>query len=274
IRRIDRKIKIIFDMVDAYFIRLDRQYQLTGDQNVGRESRRYEKLELDLARAADQVWCNSSEDKKLVSQHVPGERIVVIPTIHELQDRGKPFAERNGLLFVGHLSHSPNSDAVNYFMHEISPLIKNSLSSVVFNVVGSNAPPEIRAYDSDSVKILGHVPDIKPLLQTARVFVAPLRFGAGVKGKIGESLSFGLPVVTTSIGAEGFGLTSGENVMIADTPTEFAANVSRLYHDSALWQRLADQGYRHIEEHFTPQVIAKTIETGLEDLDVINRKTD
>ncbi len=272
IRQADRKIKIVFDMVDAYFIRLHRQHKVTGDRALADESRRFEKLELQLAKESDQVWCNSSEDKKVVSQHIPVERIVVIPTIHELHDRGKSFAERKGLLFIGHLSHSPNSDAVHYFVREIFPLIKESLPSVIFYIVGSNASPEIEAYESDSVKVMGYVPDIDPLFHSARVFVAPLRFGAGVKGKIGESLSYGLPVVTTSIGAEGFGLTPRQNVLIADDASAFADSVLRLYNEPDLWQRLSNHGFQHIENNYTPPVIGRTIEEGLMSLGVIGRK--
>ena len=115
---------------------------------------------------------------------------------------------------------------------------------------------------------MGYVPDIDPLLHSARVFVAPLRFGAGVNGKIGEALSYGLPVVTTSIGAEGLGLVQTEHAMIADDPQEFAERVLEIYHNKDAWQRLSDCGYRHIENHFTPQVIGERIETSLRTLGI------
>ncbi len=268
IRRADRKTKIIFDMVDAHFVRLGREHEITGIQKLALEARRSRDRELALARASDQVWCASEADKKAVSTAVAEERLVVIPTIHALQDRGKPPEEREGLLFIGHLSHRPNSDAVNYFMREMYPLIKQSLPSVTFYIVGSSAPPEIEAYDSATVSVMGYVPDINPLLQSARVFVAPLRFGAGVNGKIGEALSYGVPVVTTSIGAEGVGLTSGENAMIADDPEEFANSVLRVYRDMDLWHRLSESGYKHIEDHFTPQIVGQKIEDGLKVLGV------
>ncbi|MFN2509880.1 MAG: glycosyltransferase [Pyrinomonadaceae bacterium] len=266
IRRADPKAKIIFDMVDAHFVRLGREHEVTGIQKLAREARRSRDRELALARGCDQVWCASEADKKAVSSAVAEERLVVIPTIHALQDRGKPPEEREGLLFIGHLSHRPNSDAVNYFMRKIYPLIKQRLPSVSFHIVGSGASPEIEAYDSANVRVMGYVPDINPLLQNARVFVAPLRFGAGVNGKIGEALSYGVPVVTTSIGAEGIGLTSGENAMIADDPEDFANNVLKVYRDTDLWHRLSDSGYRHIENHFTPQIVGQKIEDGLKAL--------
>ncbi|MCM3904103.1 MAG: glycosyltransferase [Pyrinomonadaceae bacterium] len=268
IRRADRKTKIIFDMVDAHFVRLSREHQITGNQKLATEAVRSKDRELALALASDQVWCASEADKKAVSTAVAEERLVVIPTIHALHDRGKPPDEREGLLFIGHLGHRPNSDAVNYFMREIYPLIKQRLPSMTFYIIGSNPSPEIEAYDSAAVRVMGYVPDINPPLQSARVFVAPLRFGAGVNGKIGEALSYGLPVVTTSIGAEGVGLTAGVNAMIADDPAEFANSVLRVYQDKDLWHRLSESGYKHIENHFTPQIVGRRIEYGLKALGV------
>ena len=110
---------------------------------------------------------------------------------------------------------------------------------------------------------MGYVPDIEPLFQSVRVFVAPLRFGAGSKGKIGDSLAYGLPVVTTSIGAEGFALTTGDNAMIVDEPQAFADSVLQVYRERELWQRLADGGYEHIQKHFTPEIIGETIAAAL-----------
>ena len=269
IRRADRKIKIIFDMVDAHFVRLAREHKITDNQNLALEAQRSRDRELALVRASDQVWCASEADKKAIAASVSAERLVVVPTIHALQDRGRPPEEREGLLFIGHMGHRPNSDAVNYFMREIFPLIRRRIPSVTFCIVGSSASPEIEAYNSSTVSVMGYVPDINPLLKSARVFVAPLRFGAGVNGKIGEALSFGVPVVTTSIGAEGVGLTSGENVMIGDTPEEFANSVLRVYQDMELWQRLSEAGHKHIENHFTPQIVGQKIEDGLKLLGVL-----
>jgi glycosyltransferase involved in cell wall biosynthesis len=272
IRRADRTIKIVFDMVDAHFVRLGREYEITGSEKLAVEARRSKARELDLAQSSDQVWCASESDKRAISGAVDEKRLFVIPTIHPLRDRAKLPEEREGLLFIGSFYHRPNSDAVNYFMREIYPLIKEVLPSVTFYIVGTGASPEIEAYNSATVRVMGYIPDINPLLNNVRVFVAPLRFGAGVNGKIGEALSYGLPVVTTSIGAEGVGLTSGENAMIADDPREFAKNVIRVYQDMDLWRRLSDSGYKHIENHFTPEVVGQKIEAALKTLGVLDRE--
>lgn len=259
IRRVNKNIAVVFDMVDAHFIRLGREAEVSSDQETRRAAQRYRKLETALARASDLVWCNSSEDKRVMEAEASGKRFVVIPTIHELHGRGKSFAERRDLLFIGNLAHTPNADAVHFFMRDILPVVQESLPEARLFIVGDNATPEVLAYASESVLVTGYLPDIEPLWESSRVFIAPLRFGAGVKGKIGEAMSHALPLVTTSIGAEGFGLTNEVSALIADTPEAFAAAVVRLYSEKELWESLAQNSRRHVADNFTPVVIAETI---------------
>lgn len=265
IGRVNKNVAIVFDMVDAHFIRLRRESQVSHDERLGQAAERYRKLETRLARASDLIWCNSSEDKRVMQVEAPGKRIEVIPTIHELHDRGKQFAERRDLLFVGNLAHTPNPDAVHFFMRDIFPLVANSLREARLFIVGDNASPEILAYASEHVSVTGYLPNLEPLLQSSRVFIAPIRFGAGVKGKIGEAMSYALPVVTTSIGAEGFGLINESNAMIADTPEDFADAVVRVYSDEQLWETLARNSRQHVADNFTPAVIAKTINSSIKE---------
>jgi glycosyltransferase involved in cell wall biosynthesis len=116
------------------------------------------------------------------------------------------------------------------------------------------------------VRVRGYVPDVEPYLRNARVFIAPLRFGAGIKGKIGEAMAHGVPVVTTSVGAEGFGLTHELDVLIGDDPASFASAIQQLYLQKDLWQRVAENGRVRIKQHFTPQVVAETINNSIRDL--------
>jgi glycosyltransferase involved in cell wall biosynthesis len=114
--------------------------------------------------------------------------------------------------------------------------------------------------------VKGYVPEVEPYLFAARVFIAPLRFGAGIKGKVGEAMAHGIPVVTTTIGAEGFGLTHGLDVMIADDPESFAAAIEQLYSQKELWERVADNSRLRIEKYFTPDVIAETINNSIKEV--------
>jgi glycosyltransferase involved in cell wall biosynthesis len=259
VRRADPKLKIIYDMLDVHHLRSAREAVLTGDSRAARESERLRRLETRLALGADLIWCGSSPDQKLMARIAPDTPSVVVPTVHELHERKSTFDERNHLLFVGNFSHRPNADAVHFLAREILPLIRKSLPGIELLVVGDNAPQEFAEYKSSGVRVLGFVPDLDPIIAGCRVFVAPIRFGSGVNGKIGEALSHGLPVVTNTIGAEGWGFTNGMQVLIADTPDDFAAAVLRLYENAGLWQALSDNGYRHIAENYTPEVIGQII---------------
>lgn len=265
IRRVNSEVRVVFDMVDAHFIRLEREYQIAGSSVKAKEAEYYRKLETRLNLASDLIWCNSFDDKRVMERAAPGKRIEVIPTIHEVHGPGKAFEDRDGLLFVGNLAHRPNSDAVHYFMREIYPLVEQHLPNVKLYIVGDNVT-DLSQYASESVCLTGYVPDIDDYWQGCRVLVAPIRFGAGVKGKIGEAISYGLPVVTTSIGAESFGFTPDVDVMIADEPASFAESVVRLYSHKELWEKLAENGRRHIEKYFTPEVIAETINNSIKEV--------
>lgn len=266
LRHADSSLKIVFDMVDAYFIRLEREHRITNDNHTAQEAKRYREIETRLAQASDLVWCASSNDREAIAREAPGIRIEVIPTIHPLHLCGARFEERAHLLFLGNFAHRPNADAVHHFMHDIFPLVRQRLAGVKLYIVGDNVTPEIALYAAPDVEVLGYVPDVEPLFHRCRLMVVPLRYGAGIKGKLGESLSYGLPVVTTSIGAEGFGLTNGEEVFIADKPPAFAAAVVRAYEEKDVWEHLAARGREHIEKYFTPEVVAQIINSSVQEV--------
>ncbi len=259
IRKLDKNIQIIYDTVDVHFLRFEREYKLTGDSKAEQEARHYKGVEMRLARSSDQVWCVTAEDKQALTEKVPTANIEIVPNIHALCERGKEFDEREGLLFIGGFEHTPNRDAVHYFIGEVFPLVQQSIPGAKVYVVGSHVPDEIRAYESEEIVVTGYVPDVTSLFHGCRVLIAPLRYGAGMKGKVGHALSYGLPVVTTTIGAEGMGLRDGRQAMIADSPDDFAKAVIEVYRNRELWQQLADVGYTHVQEHFTPQVVGKKI---------------
>lgn len=265
IRRVNPSVKIVFDMVDTHFLRFQREHEISGDPHALAESERYRKLERQLAQQSDVVWCASGEDRLVMQREVQDKRIDVVPTIHELRDCGKVFEDREGLLFIGNLAHRPNDDAVLFFMREVYPLLRQKLPGVQLDIIGDNPSAAIAAYNSEEVRIRGYVPEVEPYLRDCRVFIAPLRFGAGIKGKVGEAMAHSIPVVTTSIGAEGFGLTHGLDVLIADDPPSFAAAVEQLYSQKELWERVSNNGRLRIEKHFTPEVIAQTINSSLKE---------
>lgn len=251
--------KLLFDTVDLHFLREGRRAVVENDPTVTRRAEIYQGLELGLARAADATLVASPFESDLLSQVMPDRPVFVVPTIHESVPEGPGFSHRLGLLFVGGFVHHPNGDAVVWFVREVMPRLTRILPQVTLQIVGSHPTAEVLALADDNVEVLGWVPDLRPLYEQARVSVAPLRYGAGIKGKISEALSHGIPVVTTNVGAEGLGLRHDRDILIADDAESFALEVARLYTDRALWQALAVAGRARVAEQYSPEVVREEI---------------
>ena len=190
---------------------------------------------------------------------VPDARVSVIPTIHEASDTKTELAGRTRIIFVGGFAHEPNVDAARFFVGDVLPLVHGILPEATFDIIGSHPPPEIVTLVGDAIRVTGYVPDLAPYYGRARVAVAPLRFGAGMKGKICEAMAHGVPVVTTTIGAEGMDLTDGENVLIADSAAAMAQAVVSVYRDDERWHRLATRGRAFIQDRYSPQAVLPAI---------------
>jgi glycosyltransferase involved in cell wall biosynthesis len=246
---------VTYDTVDLHWVRMMRGFELTGDRETEREARHYRRVEQWCAAGSDVVLAATPSDRDALLADQPDLHVEVLPTIHPDGPGGAAFADRVGLMFIGGFWHQPNEDGICWFVEEIFPLIEKRIPGIELQIVGSNMTDRVRALDSATVHALGFVDDPHPLFNRSRVFVAPLRYGAGMKGKVGHSMSLGLPVVTTSIGAEGMDLTHGETALIADDPAGFAEAVVRLHADARLWQRISVAGRSHVAERFSPDAV-------------------
>jgi glycosyltransferase involved in cell wall biosynthesis len=195
-------------------------------------------------RQCDLTIVCSRYERELLKRLDPELEVAEVSLIHREELSTAPLHARAGLLFVGGFEHTPNADAITWFVEETLPLLP---AGTPVHVVGSNVPPSVRALATDQVTVHGFVEDLDALYDLARVTIAPLRFGAGVKGKVVQSLMKGVPVVATSVAAEGTPLESGTHLLVADGAAPFAASVDRLLTDDALWIRLSING-REIAE--------------------------
>ena len=154
-------------------------------------------------------------------------------------------------MFIGGYEHPPNVDAVLYFVNEVLPLIRQQEPGIKFYVVGSKPPASLKQIADNDVIVTGYVEDLSAYMEGCRLSVVPLRYGAGIKGKVGFSLSYGVPCVVTQVGAEAMELESGREVLIADSPRDFAAAVIRLYRDKLLWETLSQNGIDYVRRHYS-----------------------
>jgi len=250
---------VVFDTVDLHFLRTERQAELEGSALARAAAHAKRDEELALIRKADVTLVVSPFEQALLAELVPDARVMVLSTIHELLPGGRPFAEREGLVFIGGFQHPPNADAVLWYASEILPRVREALPGAKTYIVGSRVPSNVRALAAEDFVVTGYVPDVTSYFNNCRVSIAPLRYGAGVKGKINLAMSYGLPVIATTPSIEGMHLNPGEDVLIADDPAEFAAQIVRAYRDEALWQQLAAGGRDNIRKHFSRDVARSTI---------------
>jgi glycosyltransferase involved in cell wall biosynthesis len=262
VRRHAPQAKIVFDTVDLCFLREERQAQIAADASLQATASLRKEQELRLARSADMTLVVSAIEKAVLEAECgPDVDVRILSNIHRVATSKPPgYLERRDILFIGGFDHQPNVDAVLFFAHEVFPLVRKRLPGVVFQVVGPYPTPAISALASESIHVLGFVPDVKPIFDKARLSVAPLRFGAGVKGKVNQSMSLGVPTVVTSIAAEGMHLTHEFDTMIADRPERFADAVVQLWSSPELWRKIARNGLCSLQKHFSLEAAARPID--------------
>lgn len=258
--------RVVFDTVDLASLRSERLADLTGSAADRATAAKLREQELILARKADVTLVVSEVEHDLLKTADPSLDVRILSNIHETEGAIATFEERSGVLFIGGYDHPPNIDAVVHFVQDILPRVRAAIPGLKFYVIGSRPPASVISLASDDVIVLGHVPDGRPYFEACRLSVAPLRYGAGVKGKVNQSLSFGVPVVATPVAVEAMYLVHGEDVLVAEDPEAFAKAMIRAYTDSALWNRLSRNGLANIERHFSPEVARQALEGLLTDL--------
>jgi O-antigen biosynthesis protein len=260
--------RIVFNTVDLHFLREMRGAELSGQSEQAEKARRMRESELASIRKADATIVLTNDEADIVRREAPGALVHVIPLVRDPPEL-RPvasFASRSGVVFVGTYRHPPNADAVTYFVKDIWPLVRRRLPMAVFRIVGSEVTPDIQALAGNGVEVVGFVADLDTVLGQSRVAVAPLRYGAGMKGKILSALLVGLPTVATHIGIEGFGLTSGQEILVEDDARQFADAVVHLYTDEEVWTRLSRNGLKFSRTNFSLDKARGKIRTLLSDV--------
>ncbi|HVE51148.1 MAG TPA: glycosyltransferase [Casimicrobiaceae bacterium] len=259
-RKYASRARIVFDTVDLHFLRAERLAELEQRPYANASALARREEELALIRSVDVTLVVSPIEHGVLHELAPNARVELLSNIHEPMGAGKPFAQREGLVFIGGFQHPPNTDAVLWYARDVLPHIRERLPGVRTYIVGSKVPAPIRALAAADFVVTGYVADIAPFFTGCRVSIAPLRYGAGVKGKVNLAMSFGLPVVATSPAVEGMHLSDGLDVLVADDALAFADAVARLYHDEALWQKIAVNGIENIQRHFSRAVAKAALE--------------
>ena len=264
------RAKIIYHAIDLHWLRTQRRYELEKDESLLAEIQRWQTIEDSVIAKSDTTFLVSHFEVEFLKKRFPDKDLQYVPIF--LYDtvplsQGKEFEKRTGILFVGS-GHPPNLDGLRWFLAEVFPSLEKRIPDIIFSVCGSNITVE----ETDTVRVLGYISDTKlaEMYNTTRIVVAPLRYGGGMKGKIIEAMAFGVPVVTTSIGAEG--LLDIDHILPAcDEPHRFAETVEMLYTDSALWTARSENGLQYIRENFSvergKEIYQNSLKRGPEDVE-------
>ncbi len=243
--------RIVCDTMDFHAKKFRRRHAASADPADLATAERFLELERRVYPLSQAVVTVSQAEAEDILAEIPGcPQPVVVPNIHHLAVGQSPWGRREHFVFLGNYNVNHNSDAVSYFISNIWPRIRAVKPHAEFHVLGAGVE-RLERIDVPGVRLVGFVADLEKALDRYRVFVCPLTYGAGLKGKLGSAAACGLPLVTTAIGAEGLGWRDGVECFIADAPARFAARAIQLYDDETVWTRCSMKAKQTIAERFS-----------------------
>ncbi|MBN1006362.1 glycosyltransferase [Amphritea sp. ZJ14W] len=251
--RENSRAKIIFNNADLHFLR-EMRAALKGekDQLLLEKALNTREQELSVCRQVDAILCYNATEHAVITSHIlEADKLHITPWVLEQKPKGPEFDERNGIAFLGGFNHTPNGEAVEYLVNDIMPLLAKQRPDITLYVYGSNMPEAYKEMETDNVRMVGFAESLDGVYHDHRVFIAPLLSGAGIKGKVLESMAYGLPTVLTEVAAEGTGLTHGISTLIAQEPQEWVDAIIRLYDDQLLWNKFAENSHTLVAEKYS-----------------------
>ncbi|EHH69200.1 glycosyltransferase [Gluconobacter morbifer] len=258
VRLYQKQARVLFSVADLSHVRLQRQAEELDDPLAEANARRMKTLERICAIQADAVITHSPEELRLLGALAPRTPAFVVPWAVQTPPVSPRLEGRHGCIFVGHYGHLPNDDAAIWLIQEIVPRIHERRPDIPCYLAGSYMPEHLRSLGRENVTILGYVPALADALANVRVGLAPLRFGAGIKGKVLDMLGHGLPVVMTPVAAEGIPLTPGLAKLVRQTADEIADSVIALHEtdDAGGYGR---EGVAFIRDHYSAADVVRAM---------------
>lgn len=262
-RQTQGRARIIFSLADLHHLRLARQACVSQETDLMGQSRAAKAQEIWAMRLADAVITHSPAEAAYLAREVPQAETHIVPWHANVSSIKTGFAERVGIVMAGYGSHIPNQDGVRWLLNHVMPIVWQSLPAMPVLIAGAHWPDIAEYGTNPRVRHLGHVADLHDLFSRVRLSVAPLRFGAGLKGKVLDSLAHGLPCAMTSIAAEGFALPDTLRACVADDPAAQAAIIIKLHEDEALNSKLARAGRALVKRDFSEKAVDQAMRCAL-----------
>ena len=264
VRKYAAQARLIFDTVDLHYLREERAATLSGSAAMARQAQASRRSELALIATSDTTFVVSPHEQALLAHELPQAKVELLSNIHDVHGAATGHAERRDLVFIGGYGHPPNADAMTWMTNEMAPLLAERLPDMRINILGDVPDSARQTLQTANVDFHGRVPDLTPWLDACLASLAPLRFGAGVKGKINMAMSYGVPVIATPIAIEGMQLNNGIDVLVAESAEDYVDAVQRLVQDEALWATLSANGLENVRRHFSFEAAADTLRRSLE----------
>jgi glycosyltransferase involved in cell wall biosynthesis len=256
-RRLFPQVRLIIDTMDYHCKKYLRKYEYSKDEQDKLLAEQFAVLEERLYPFGDRVITVTDEECRSIASAIKGCECSTIPNIHQPLAKLPEFDARRNIVFIGSMRVNHNLDAVRWFVKEVFPLIRQQLPNIEFHIIGFGGDAYKDEFEVHAgVKVIGYVADAEEAVSQYRLFVCPMRYGAGMKGKLGTAAASGTPFVTTTIGAEGFDFTDGQECFIADAAAEFARKCLMLINDQILWHQFADRTRSAFIAAFSPQAVA------------------
>lgn len=270
VRSLIPRAKIIFYTVDLHYLRMERQAKVSSDVKIAVAAAETKTSEIALMRQSDLTIVLSEFERDLIAKDVPDAATAVLPLIREIPGRDGDFHARKDVVFIGGFNHQPNVDAVEWLISEIWPLVRNKMSGARLKICGSNMPESVRELCAryEDIDAVGFVADLADVFNSCRLSIAPLRFGAGLKGKLATSFGYGVPCVTTAVAVEGMSPEFLADCRLqGDTPEQLADLIVKYYNSPDDWERVSQASIKYVERHFSYGVIKGTVEAMLRRLE-------
>jgi len=247
------KARRIYSVADLHHLRFARQAHAEDRPELLARSRWLQFLEYAAAVSSDAVITHSNEEAQALAKQIPAGKVHIVRWSVPLREVTRPFAERSGVAFIGGYGHEPNLDAARWLIDEIMPQVRKRQPNIECFLVGSNLPEQIRRLCGNGVTAVGYVKDLNEIFDKVRLTVAPLNFGAGIKGKVVESLAAGVPCACTQVGAEGLEFPPALQDCVADGAKALAALICDLHEAEGKNQACGRAGLAYVAELFSVQ---------------------
>ena len=268
-RSLSPATRVIYDTVDLHVVRMKRGRDLGRNDLSPKMEEQIADLERQLINAADLTLVVSEEEKSWLTAEMPKAKVVVIGNVHAEELSEPPFENREGILFVGSWNHHPNQDAIEFLIEEIAPLLWEKIPDLPINIVGSGLPKNLGKGDNRIIRH-GWIEDLAAIYGEAVMTVAPLRYGAGLKGKVGGSLCRGVPMVGTPVAFEGYGFGDDQEIIQADCAVEIAKSILNVYSNKKVWEGLRERGRILVLETLGTQQITADLRGALDSLTALD----